>query len=65
MSAAIAAALAKTGLQVLLIEIDEQGNHCGDLGTTGTELAHDGQAQAAAILEGKPLTPTGEARPNL
>lgn len=65
LSAALAAALAKTGLLVLLIEIDEQGNHCEDLGTTGSELADDGQAQAAAILEGKPLTPTGEARPNL
>ncbi|GGN46347.1 hypothetical protein GCM10011578_099180 [Streptomyces fuscichromogenes] len=65
LSAALAAALAKTGLLVLLIEIDEQGNHCEDLGTTGTELADDGKAQAAALLEGKPLTPTGEARPNL
>ncbi|MGW4784889.1 ParA family protein [Streptomyces sp. NPDC004230] len=65
LSAALAAALARTGLQVLLMEMDEQGNHCEDLGTTGTELADDGQAQAAAILEGKPLTPTGEARPNL
>ncbi|MDQ0904191.1 chromosome partitioning protein [Streptomyces canus] len=65
LSAALAAALAKTGLRVLLIEIDEQGNHCEDLGITGTELSDGGQAQAAAILEGKPLTPTGEARPNL
>jgi chromosome partitioning protein len=65
LAAALAAALAKTGLQVLLLEMDEQGNHCEDLGTTGTELADDGHVQAAAILEGKPLTPTGEARPNL
>ncbi|MGW0647305.1 ParA family protein [Streptomyces umbrinus] len=65
LSAALAAALAKTRLRVLLIEIDEQGNHDEDLGTGGTELSDDGQAQAAAILEGKPLTPTGEARPNL
>ncbi|MGW7671566.1 ParA family protein [Streptomyces sp. NPDC054775] len=65
LSAALATALAKTGLQVLLIEIDEQGNHHEDLGTTCTEVADDGQAQAAAILEGKLLTPTGEARPNL
>ncbi|MGA4844558.1 ParA family protein [Streptomyces sp. G45] len=58
-------ALAKTGLKVLLVEIDEQGNHNEDLGTTGSELADDGQAQAAAILEGKPFAPVGEARPNL
>lgn len=65
LSAALAAALSKTGLRVLLVEIDEQGNHCEDLGITGTELDDGGQAQAAAILEGKPLEPTGEARPNL
>ncbi|MCX5355578.1 ParA family protein [Streptomyces mirabilis] len=65
LSVALAAALAKTGLRVLLIEMDEQGNHVEDLGTAGTELADDGHAQAAAILEGKPLVPTGEARPNL
>ncbi|MEW2527566.1 ParA family protein [Streptomyces sp. NPDC047071] len=65
LSAALAAALSKTGLQVLLVEIDEQGNHNEDLGTTGTELDDNGQAQAAAILEGKPFAPVGEARPNL
>ncbi|MFJ2774278.1 ParA family protein [Streptomyces sp. NPDC087300] len=65
LSAALAAALAKTGLRVLLMEMDEQGNHCEDLGTSATVLADDGQAQAAAILDGKPLTPTGEARPGL
>ncbi|EPH41477.1 ParA family protein [Streptomyces aurantiacus] len=65
LSTAIAAALAKAGQTVLLVEMDEQGNHDEDLGTSGTELADDGRAQAAAILEGKPFAPTGEARPNL
>ncbi|MFD9442453.1 ParA family protein [Streptomyces sp. NPDC060006] len=65
LSTALAAALAKTRARVLLIEMDEQGNHSEDLGTNGTELADDGMAQAAAILDGKPLTPTGEARPGL
>lgn len=65
LAAAIAAALAKVGKQVLLIELDEQGNNGEDLGFTGTPLADDGEAQAAAILDGKPLTPTGQARPNL
>lgn len=65
LSTAIAAALAKTGQRVLLVEMDEQGNHDEDLGIGGTELADDGQAQAAAIIEGKPFVPTGEARPNL
>ncbi|MFE2092840.1 ParA family protein [Streptomyces sp. NBC_00841] len=65
LSAALAAAWAAIGLRVLLIEMDEQGNNGEDLGTTGTVLADDGEAQAAAILDGKPLTPTGEARPGL
>lgn len=65
LAAAIATALAKTGLHVLLVEMDEQGNQSEDLGIAGTELDDDGQAQAAAILDGKPFAPTGEARPNL
>jgi cellulose biosynthesis protein BcsQ len=65
LSAAIAVALAKIGKKVVLIEMDEQGNNNEDLGTTGTALDDDGSAQAAAILDGKPLVPTGAARPNL
>lgn len=65
LAAAIAVAVAKLGRKVLLAELDEQGNNGEDLGTTGTALADDGAAQAAAILEGKPIIPTGEARPNL
>ncbi|MFG2630782.1 ParA family protein [Streptomyces sp. NPDC048473] len=65
LSAALGAAWSGIGLRVLLMEMDEQGNNGEDLGTTGTVLADDGQAQAAAILDGKPLTPTGEARPGL
>lgn len=65
LSSALAVAWAKMGLSVLLIEMDEQGNNGEDLGTTNTPLNDRGQAQAAAILEGKPLTPTGQARPNL
>ncbi|MET9535072.1 ParA family protein [Streptomyces sp. NPDC006649] len=65
LSAATAVALSMLGLRVLLMEMDEQGNNCEDLGITGSALDDDGYAQAAAILDGKPLTPTGEARPNL
>lgn len=65
LAAALAVAWAKMGLSVLLIEMDEQGNNGEDLGTTNSELNDRGAAQAAAILEGKPLTPTGQARPNL
>ncbi|WP_331736779.1 AAA family ATPase (plasmid) [Streptomyces canus] len=65
LAAALAVALSQLGLRVLLMEMDEQGNNGEDLGYTGTELDDGGQAQAAAILEGKPLAPTGEARPNL
>ncbi|WP_327129695.1 ParA family protein [Streptomyces sp. NBC_01727] len=65
LSAALGAAWSGIGLRVLLMEMDEQGNNGEDLGTTGTVLADDGEAQAAAILDGKPLTPTGEARPGL
>lgn len=65
LAAALAVALAKVGKKVGLIEMDEQGNNCEDLGITGTDLDDDGEAQAAAILDGKPLTPTGQARPNL
>ncbi|WP_159026595.1 ParA family protein [Streptomyces vietnamensis] len=64
-AAAFAAALAKLGLKVLLAELDEQGNNAEDLGFTGGPLDDGGRAQAAAILDGKPLVPTGEARPNL
>ncbi|MET8538127.1 ParA family protein [Streptomyces sp. NPDC005065] len=65
LSAALGAAWSGIGLRVLLMEMDEQGNNGEDLGTTGTVLADDGEAQTAAILDGKPLTPTGEARPGL
>lgn len=65
LSAAIAIAIAKIGKRVLLVEMDEQGNNGEDLGFTGKPLDDGGQAQAAAVLEGKPLTPTGHARPNL
>ncbi|NUP35750.1 MAG: ParA family protein [Streptomyces sp.] len=64
-AAALAAAWAKIGQKVCLIEVDEQGNNGEDLGFTNTPLNDRGQAQAAAVLEGKPLEPTGEARPNL
>ncbi|WP_172384245.1 ParA family protein [Streptomyces sp. MNP-20] len=65
LAAALSAALSKTGLKVLLVEIDEQGNQDEDLGTAASGLADDGHAQAAALLEGKPFEPVGEARPNL
>jgi chromosome partitioning protein len=64
-AAALAVALAAIGKKTALLEMDEQGNNCEDLGITGTPLDDSGAAQAAAILEGKPLVPTGEARPNL
>lgn len=64
-AAALAVALAAIGKKTLLIEMDEQGNNCEDLGITKTQLDDNGSAQAAAILEGKPLAPTGPARPNL
>jgi cellulose biosynthesis protein BcsQ len=64
-AAALAVALAAIGKKTALLEMDEQGNNCEDLGITGTALDDGGAAQAAAILEGKPLVPTGAARPNL
>ncbi|MFE5549257.1 ParA family protein [Streptomyces sp. NPDC056534] len=64
-AAALAVALARLGLKVLLGELDEQGNNAEDLGFTGGPLDDGGRAQAAAILDGKPLVPTGEARANL
>ncbi|MFG2775305.1 ParA family protein [Streptomyces sp. NPDC048350] len=64
-AAALAVDLSKLGLRVLLAEMDEQGNNGEDLGFTGGPLDDGGAAQAAAILDGKPLTPTGGARPNL
>lgn len=65
LSAALSASWSQVGLRVLLMELDEQGNNGEDLGFTGTPLADSGEAQAAALLDGKPLTPTGEARPGL
>lgn len=65
LSAAIAVAIAKTGHRVLLVEMDEQGNNGEDLGFTGKALDDGGATQAAAILEGKPLAPTGHTRTNL
>ncbi|WP_331761147.1 ParA family protein (plasmid) [Nocardia sp. NBC_01377] len=64
-SAALAYDLAAIGNRVLLIEMDEQGNNCEDLGITGTAMDDRGAAQVSAILDGVPLVPTGEARPNL
>jgi len=66
LASAIAVAIAKTRRRVLLIEMDEQGNNGEDLGFTRDATLNDGgAAQAAAILDGKPLQPTGPARPNL
>ncbi|MEU2426980.1 AAA family ATPase [Streptomyces sp. NPDC007851] len=65
LSSAFGAALAKLGKKTLLAELDEQGNNCEDLGISNTPMNDRGAAQAAAILEGKPLVPTGQARPNL
>ncbi|MFD8384278.1 ParA family protein [Streptomyces sp. NPDC059679] len=65
LAAALAVALAKVGKKTALIEMDEQGNNCEDLGITGSALDDGGESQATAILDGKPLTPTGQARPNL
>ncbi|WP_202239884.1 ParA family protein [Actinacidiphila reveromycinica] len=65
LAAALAVAWAKAGLRVGLVEMDEQGNNGEDLGFTGSVLADGGQAQAAAILDGKRLTPTGQVRPRL
>ncbi|MBP5896385.1 MULTISPECIES: ParA family protein [Streptomyces] len=64
-AAAFAHALSKLDYDVLLAELDEQGNNCEDLGISNSAMNDRGAAQAAAILEGKPLTPTGEARPGL
>jgi len=64
-SAAFGVALSKLGKDTLLAELDEQGNNCEDLGISNTAMNDRGAAQAAAILEGKPLTPTGQARPHL
>jgi cellulose biosynthesis protein BcsQ len=65
LSSAFGVALAKLGKDVLLAELDEQGNNCEDLGISNTAMNDRGAAQAAAILEGKTLTPTGQARPHL
>ncbi|MFZ3562848.1 ParA family protein [Streptomyces sp. BH097] len=65
LASAIAVALAKMGLSTVLCEMDAQGNNAEDLGYLNSALADDGLAQAAAILDGKPLVPTGAARPNL
>ncbi|HEY5834945.1 ParA family protein [Streptomyces sp.] len=65
LSAALAYALSKAGFRVLLAEMDQQGNNGEDLGFSDDELDDKGAAQAAAILEGKPLVPTGAARKKL
>ncbi len=65
LSSALGVALSKLGKDTLLAELDEQGNNCEDLGISNSALNDRGAAQVAAILEGKPLTPTGEARPHL
>ncbi|WP_052683162.1 ParA family protein [Streptomyces sp. FxanaA7] len=65
LSSAFGVALSKLGKDVLLMELDEQGNNCEDLGISNSAMNDKGAAQTAAILEGKPLTPTGQARPGL
>lgn len=65
LSSALAVAWSKIGHDVLLMEMDEQGNNCEDLGISNTAMNDRGAAQAAAVLEGKSLTPTGQARPHL
>jgi cellulose biosynthesis protein BcsQ len=65
LSSALGVALSKLGKDTLLAELDEQGNNCEDLGISNSPLNDRGAAQVAAVLEGKPLTPTGEARPHL
>lgn len=65
LSSAFGVAMSKLGKKTLLAELDEQGNNCEDLGIVNTAMNDRGAAQAAAILEGKALTPTGAARTNL
>lgn len=66
LSAALAYALSKAAdARVMLVEMDEQGNNGEDLGFSDEALDDQGAAQASAILEGKPLTPTGATRRNL
>jgi cellulose biosynthesis protein BcsQ len=65
LAAALGAAMARTGLKVLLIEMDPQGNNAEDLGTINTDRFDNGKAQAEAILNGLPMTPIGQARKNL
>ncbi|GAA2627318.1 AAA family ATPase [Actinomadura fulvescens] len=64
-SAAFAVAAARQGARVLLVELDPQGNNAEDLGFVRSDIADDGRAQAAAILNSRPLTPTGSPRKNL
>jgi chromosome partitioning protein len=65
MSSAFAVAAARQGLRVLLIELDPQGNNAEDLGFVGSDMADDGRAQAAAILGGTAIKPSGMPRRNL
>ena len=57
--------LAASGYRVLLVDMDPQGNLAEDLGYTGTPIDDAGQALAASLTFGGPLTPTTEVRPNL
>jgi cellulose biosynthesis protein BcsQ len=57
---------AALGNRVLLVEMDQQGNHGEDLGfVRNTSINDRGKSQADAVLGSMPIEPTGEVRPRL
>jgi len=65
LAAALAEVLTQIGRNVLLVEMDPQGNNGEDLGFIGSDLYDRGEGQARAILDLSGFKPTGEARPGL
>ena len=63
LAANVAGVLAATGWQILLVDLDRQGNLQRDLGYRESDSNDAGVALKRALLAGEPLTPSLQGRP--
>lgn len=65
LSANLAAEAAEDGLDVLVVDLDPQGNLAEDLGWTGSEIDDEGEGLAAALMGQGELNPVPTGRDRL
>ncbi|WP_299039926.1 ParA family protein [uncultured Pseudokineococcus sp.] len=65
LAANVAGLLAAAGQQVLLVDLDPQGNLAEDLGYTGTDVDDEGRGLLTALTASSAPVPARAVRPNL